>query len=168
MDWEKHYRRYQDCQRDVAWSDYDVERVRSVAEMVKPHLPALADDFYAEIERHPDTSRLITGGKEQVNRVILENQPVQTEEMDLHAAVESGAIAFFGEKYQQKVRVVSVPDVSMELCGGTHTRATGDIGLFKIVSETSVAAGVRRLEALTGLGSYERFFRSVVGSQTLY
>ena len=69
MDWEKHYRRYQDCQRDVAWSDYDVERVRSVAEMVKPHLPALADDFYAEIERHPDTSRLITGGKEQVNRL---------------------------------------------------------------------------------------------------
>ena len=92
----------------------------------------------------------------QINRVIFENQPIQTEEMDLDEAVESGAIAFFGEKYQQKVRVVSVPGVSIELCGGTHTRATGDIGLFKIVSETSVAAGVRRVEALTGRGSYER------------
>ena len=91
-----------------------------------------------------------------INRVILENHPVGTEIMELNAAVESGAIAFFGEKYQQKVRVVSVPGVSSELCGGTHTTRTGDIGLFKIVSEGSIASGIRRLEAVTGQGSYER------------
>jgi alanyl-tRNA synthetase len=92
----------------------------------------------------------------RINQVILENHTVRTAEMDLDRAVEAGAIAFFEEKYEQRVRVVSVGDVSMELCGGTHTRATGDIGLFKVVSEGSVAAGIRRIEALTGFGSYER------------
>ena len=94
--------------------------------------------------------------EESINRVILENHTVETEVMELNDAIESGAIAFFGEKYQQKVRVVSVPGVSMELCGGTHTGRTGDIGLFKIVSEGSIASGIRRLEAVTGKGSYER------------
>jgi len=104
----------------------------------------------------PLTSLEIEEIEEEINRIVLENHPVQTEEMDLNEAIESGAIAFFGEKYQEKVRVVSIKGLSMELCGGTHTTMTGNIGLFKIVTEGSVAAGVRRVEAVTGLASYER------------
>jgi alanyl-tRNA synthetase len=88
-----------------------------------------------------------------VNRQIRANIPVQTDEMDAEAALDSGATALFEEKYGDRVRVVSLADYSKELCGGTHTQRTGDIGLFKIVSETSVAAGVRRIIALTGEGA---------------
>ena len=102
------------------------------------------------------TDREIEEIEGRINHIVLENHPVSTKEMELNEAIDTGATAFFGEKYQQKVRVVSIPNVSMELCGGTHTRLTGDVGLFKIVSESSVASGVRRIEALTGLGSYER------------
>jgi alanyl-tRNA synthetase len=86
----------------------------------------------------------------EVNRRIRDNQAVETREMGTEQAVAAGATALFGEKYGEKVRVVSVGDFSLELCGGTHVRAAGDIGLFKIVQETGIAAGVRRIEAVTG------------------
>jgi len=92
----------------------------------------------------------------RINRVVFQNLPVQTQVMEINDAIKSGAIAFFGEKYAQQVRVVSIPNVSMELCGGTHTKLTGDVGLFKIVAESSIASGIRRIEALTGFGTYSR------------
>jgi len=87
-----------------------------------------------------------------VNQQVLLNLPVQTDLMDLDTAMNSGAMALFGEKYDAKVRVLSMgrDKFSVELCGGTHVKATGDIGLFKITLETGVAAGVRRIEAMTG------------------
>jgi alanyl-tRNA synthetase len=88
-----------------------------------------------------------------VNEQILRNTTVQTEVKSTDEAIAAGAMALFGEKYGSSVRVVSVPGFSMELCGGTHVRATGDIGLFSIVQETGVAAGVRRIEAATGLNA---------------
>ncbi|MEM7279614.1 MAG: alanine--tRNA ligase, partial [Pseudomonadota bacterium] len=88
-----------------------------------------------------------------VNREILANIEADTRLMSFDDAVESGAMALFGEKYDDKVRVLSLGSYSVELCGGTHVARTGDIGLFKIVSEGGVAAGVRRIEALTGEGA---------------
>ncbi len=85
-----------------------------------------------------------------VNNRIRQNVPVAMAEMDMDAAVESGATALFEEKYGDRVRVISLDTFSRELCGGTHTRRTGDIGLFTILSESSVASGVRRIEAVTG------------------
>jgi alanyl-tRNA synthetase len=87
-----------------------------------------------------------------VNEHILKNEEVVTTVMDLDTAVNTGAMALFGEKYADQVRVLTIDDFSKELCGGTHVRRTGDIGLFKVVSEGSVAAGTRRIEALTGTG----------------
>jgi alanyl-tRNA synthetase len=89
-----------------------------------------------------------------VNQKIRENLKVETKVMLVEDALQTGAMALFGEKYGEKVRVVMVSDFSIELCGGTHTSRTGDIGLFKILNETGVAAGVRRVEALTGEGAY--------------
>jgi alanyl-tRNA synthetase len=94
--------------------------------------------------------------EERINDIVLKNLPVQTQVMELDDAIRSGAIAFFGERYAQQVRVVSIPEVSKELCGGTHTKLTGDVGLFKVVSESGIAAGIRRIEALTGFGTFVR------------
>jgi alanyl-tRNA synthetase len=93
--------------------------------------------------------------EELVNERIIENHPVETAVMDIEQAMATGAMALFDEKYGDTVRVVTVKDVSKELCGGTHTKASGDIGLFKIVSEGGIAAGVRRLEILAGRRAYQ-------------
>ena len=90
-----------------------------------------------------------------VNAEIRANAPAETQVMAFDKAVESGAMALFGEKYESDVRVLRVGEFSMELCGGTHVERAGDIGLFKIVSEGGVAAGVRRIEALTGTGALD-------------
>ena len=92
-----------------------------------------------------------------VNEHIWMNIPLKTTVMELEQAMQSGAMALFGEKYQERVRVVEIAGFSKELCGGTHVPATGTIGLFKIVSEGGIAAGVRRLEAVTGRAALERF-----------
>jgi len=108
--------------------------------------------------------------KEEIERIvnyhILRNESVQTDEMAIEEAMQSGAMALFGEKYGEKVRVLSIKGAesmfSKELCGGTHVRATGDIGLFKITSDESIASGVRRIRAITGVDAYERFRESEV------
>jgi alanyl-tRNA synthetase len=92
-----------------------------------------------------------------MNREILENIPVDTEIMPLDVAVATGAMALFGEKYGDRVRVVSIPDFSKELCGGTHVSRTGDIGICKVVYESSISAGVRRIEAITGERAVEEY-----------
>ncbi|EMD0830530.1 alanine--tRNA ligase [Morganella morganii] len=90
-----------------------------------------------------------------VNAEIRKNEPVVTELMDLEEAKAKGAMALFGEKYDERVRVLSMGDFSTELCGGTHAARTGDIGLFRIISESATAAGIRRIEAVTGTGALE-------------
>jgi alanyl-tRNA synthetase len=102
------------------------------------HFAALTREQILEIER-------------VVNEQVLRNTPVQTEVKKTDDAIAAGAMALFGEKYGDRVRVVSVPGFSVELCGGTHVRATGDIGMFAVISESGVAAGIRRLEAICGL-----------------
>ncbi len=92
-----------------------------------------------------------------VNEAVWKNHPVEIAERRYDDAVKDGAMALFGEKYADEVRVVDVPGISMELCGGAHVSQTGDIGLFRIISESGVASGVRRIEALTGRGAFSYF-----------
>ena len=118
------------------------------------HYAQVDADELAEIER-------------LANEQILANIPVVTDVMDLDRAIETGAMALFGEKYADKVRVVTVGDFSRELCGGTHVARTGDIGLCKVVSEGSISAGVRRIEAVTGEGSLHKLQATTATLDTL-
>ena len=97
--------------------------------------------------------------EEEINARIRENAEVTTEEMAYDDAIKAGALAFFGDKYGDVVRVVRMGDFSVELCGGTHVGRTGDIGFFKLEAESGVAAGVRRIEAATGQGALEAIRR---------
>ena len=103
----------------------------------------------------PVTAEELHRIEELVNAAIRQNAPAETRVMALDEAVAAGAMSLFGEKYESDVRVLSIGDFSMELCGGTHVRRAGDIGLFKIISESGVAAGVRRIEAVTGQVAFE-------------
>lgn len=106
------------------------------------HFSAITPDELNAIER-------------RVNELVWENIGVEPFETDLEDARRQGAMALFTEKYEDRVRVVRIGEVSLELCGGTHLGATGEIGLFRLVRESGIAAGVRRVEALTGAGAYE-------------
>jgi alanyl-tRNA synthetase len=107
------------------------------------HRGAVPDERLADIEA-------------EVNDVIRANLAVTNEEMPYDDAIAAGAVAFFGDKYGDVVRVVTMGDYSVELCGGTHVARTGDVGLISLLSETGVAAGVRRMEAVTGAGAFDR------------
>ncbi len=110
-------------------------------------------DFnYPSAVRHEALDRI----EDEVNAQILANTPVLKEEKGFDEAMQGGAVALFGEKYGERVRVVSVPGFSQELCGGTHCSGTGDIGYLKLLSERGIAAGVRRIEALTGMAAMTR------------
>ncbi len=125
------------------------KHVRQAGSVVAPdrlrfdfsHHAPVGDDELAAIEA-------------EVNRDIWVNEAVETDKMSYSEAIQAGAMALFGEKYGDVVRVVNIPDISLELCGGTHVRSTGQIGLFHFTHETGVAAGVRRIEAVTGPGAY--------------
>jgi alanyl-tRNA synthetase len=110
---------------------------------------------------HPEpmTADEIRRVEDEVNEAILEDQDVCVDFLGYDEAIQKGAMALFGEKYGDTVRMIRIPGVSMELCGGTHVRHTGEIGLFRIVSETGTGAGVRRVEAVTGHAAYRLAMR---------
>jgi alanyl-tRNA synthetase len=126
------------------------QHIRQAGSLVTPdrlrfdfsHAGAIADDKLAQIET-------------EVNEHIREDAGVSIQELSYDEAIRQGALAFFGDKYGERVRVVKIGDFSTELCGGTHIRASGEIGLFKLHFESGVAAGVRRVEAFTGEGALE-------------
>ncbi|MFQ5886246.1 MAG: DHHA1 domain-containing protein, partial [Anaerolineae bacterium] len=112
------------------------------------HMAGLTPEELKEIEQH-------------INAKIRENLPVTAQVIDYDKAIAAGAVAIFGEKYGDRVRMVSIDNYTKELCGGTHLRATGEIGLFHIVGEESIGAGLRRIEALTGRGA-ERYMQEAL------
>ncbi len=126
--------------------------VKQAGSVVEP--PRLRFDFthYAGLDP-AETAEI----ERLVNHEILRNAQVTTNVMAIDEAIATGAMALFGEKYGEQVRVVSIPGFSKELCGGTHVSRTGDIGVFKIVSESSISAGVRRIEAITGEPAVQQF-----------
>jgi alanyl-tRNA synthetase len=126
------------------------EQVRQAGSLVAPD--RLRFDFS---QPSPIDEATLGRIEEEVNAHIRDNAEVTTEEMAFDDAIRAGALAFFGDKYGERVRVVRMGDFSTELCGGTHVRRTGDIGLFKLRGESGVAAGTRRIEAITGVGALE-------------
>lgn len=128
--------------------------VKQAGSVVAPNV--LRFDF---THYQPMSAAEIAEVEDLVNRHILSNEPVNTNVMDIEEAMSGGAMALFGEKYGSAVRVLSVGDgvFSKELCGGTHVRATGDIGSFKITGDEAIASGVRRIRAVTGFDAFNRF-----------
>ncbi|HHP7233314.1 MAG TPA: alanine--tRNA ligase [Desulfobacterales bacterium] len=126
------------------------DHVKQAGSLVAPDRMRFDFSHFSQID--PETLDRIEA---LVNEKIRADMPMQTAEMEAEQAFQSGATALFEEKYGDRVRVVSMSDFSKELCGGTHVQRTGEIGLFKIVSESSAASGVRRIEALTGQAALE-------------
>jgi len=126
------------------------DHVRQAGSSVSPDRLRFDFTHFAQVD-HEVLDRV----EQRVNEKVREALPVVTEVMSMEEAMETGAMALFEERYGDTVRVVNVGDFSKELCGGTHTPSTGDIGLFLILSESSAAAGVRRIEAVTGRGALE-------------
>ncbi len=124
------------------------DHVKQAGSLVAPDRLRFDFTHFAQV----DADKLLAV-EDFVNRRVRENRPLSTQEMGRDEAVQSGATAIFEERYGETVRVVSVEGVSRELCGGTHTERTGDIGLFKVVSEGAVGANLRRIEALSGEGA---------------
>jgi alanyl-tRNA synthetase len=128
------------------------EHVKQSGSLVDPE--RLRFDFTNFSPLNPEEIRRV---EDLVNREIRRDSRVTTTLLDREEAIKEGATALFGEKYAEKVRVVTIADYSKELCGGTHVNATGEIGLFKVISEAGIAAGVRRIEAVSGFAAMSRF-----------
>jgi len=127
------------------------DHVKQAGSLVSPERLRFDFSHFTQVDREK-----LREVESVVNSHIRKNLPVSTEEMSKEEAMKTGAMAIFEERYGERVRLVSVGDgVSMELCGGTHTARTGDIGLFKILNESAVGANVRRIEALTGKAAFE-------------
>ena len=148
---------------------------RALREVLGGHVEQKGSLVSAELTRfdisHPQAVRAeeIAEVERRVNEAILANVAVEADVMSMEAAQQAGAMMLFGEKYGDEVRVLKMGDFSTELCGGTHVARTGDIGLFKIISEGGIAAGIRRIEAITGLNALqwaqnqERLVRDIIG-----